>query len=184
MIVTGYQTLEDRDNIDHVETVGPFPCSRGDAWLSNGCYLWDTNMKWAIEWGQNSFGKKGKEFIIATCGIDLSKKCFDLFGSVADKVEFMKIVEVFKQSGKLKPHHRVIVANIIRFMENKNIFPYKSIRAADYPSEQKKYYYSVNNERGEYSIMNQRVQVCVKHKKGVILPPFRVIFPDKYNDQL
>ena len=65
MIVTGYQTLEDRDNIDHVETVGPFPCSRGDAWLSNGCYLWDTNMKWAIEWGQNSFGKKGRIEMLA-----------------------------------------------------------------------------------------------------------------------
>ncbi len=184
MIVIGYQTLEDRDNIDHVEAGGPFPCNRRDAWLSYGCYLWDSNISWAKDWGEKSFINKGKEYIVGTCNIDLSKKCFDLFGSVADKEEFMRIVEVLRQSGKLKPHHRVIVANIIRFMESKNIFPYKSIRAADYPSEQRKYFYSVNNERGEYTIMNQRVQICVKNKKGVILPPFSVIFPDKYNGQL
>lgn len=182
MIVTAYQTLEDRSNIDYVEREGPFHCKRNDAWLSYGYYFWDSNMKWAIEWGENSFTKKGKEFIVATCGIDLSQKCFDLFGSVEDKLEFMRIFEVMKQSGKIKSHHRLILPNIIRFMESKNIFPYKSIRAADYPKIPMKVYFSPFTDREEYTILNQRVQICVKQKKGVTLQPFKVIFPEKYID--
>lgn len=180
--VTAYQTLEDRDNIDYVESDGPFQCKRGDAWLGHGYYFWDSNLQWAIDWGENSFKTKGKEFIVASCGIDLSKQCLDLFGSVADKLEFLRIVEVMKQSGKIKEHHRLILPNIIQFMVSNNIFPYKSIRSADYPKMQLRLYFSSNPDRGEFTILNQRVQICVKQKKEVVLQPFKVIFPEKYLD--
>lgn len=182
MIVTGYQTLQDRDNIDAVEADGPFPCRRQDAWLSFGYYFWDTNMKWAIDWGEKSYVRNGLEYIIAKCDIDLTHDCFDLFGSVADKMEFMRIVEVLNKSGKLKPHHRVTVPNIIRYMESQGIFPFKSVRAADYPDMHVRYYYSDKPDKKEFTFLNQRVQICVKKKNGVLLQPFKVVFPEKYLD--
>ena len=49
MVVEGYQTLEDKDNLDEVELDGPFPCRHKGAWLGFGSYLWDTRVDWAIE---------------------------------------------------------------------------------------------------------------------------------------
>ncbi len=34
--------------------------------------------------------------------------------------------------------------------------------------------------KGEYMIINQRVQICVIEKKEVLLRPFSVIYPEKY----
>ena len=51
MMVKAFQTLEDMDNIDIVELNGPFPCIHKGAWLGYGCYLWDSRIEWAIDWG-------------------------------------------------------------------------------------------------------------------------------------
>ena len=36
MIIKVYQTLEDRNNIEYIETNGPFKCERPDACLGHG----------------------------------------------------------------------------------------------------------------------------------------------------
>ena len=179
MIVEAFQTLEDKDNIDEVEMGGPFPCNHRGAWLGTGCYLWDTRYEWALDWGRFAYQNRGKNFIIGRCQVDLSKECFDLFGNVGHQVEFQKIIEVMLKSGKIKNEKDKLVANIIEFMKRKDIFPYKSIRAADMHNV-KKYYFRVDsktNEPKEYMMINQRVQICVIAKKDVILLPFKVVYP-------
>lgn len=176
-VVTAYQTLEDRDNIDQIEMEGPYKCTRSNAWLGHGYYFWDTNMKWAIEWGKNSYEKITKDFVIGQCRVDLSTNCFDLLGSVADQLAFEEAINALKESGKLNPNPRLLVPNIIQFMKNAGIFNYKSIRSYDIPNPVFKVLY---RKGSEYLILNQRVQICVIKKENVLLRPFSVIYPEKY----
>jgi hypothetical protein len=185
MVVEGYQTLEDKDNIDEVELDGPFPCRHKGAWLGFGCYLWDTRFEWAIEWGEFAYEKRGKDFIIGRILVDLTSDCFDLFGNVRHQFDFQEVIKVMLDSKKIKRQEEAIVANVIEFMKNQGIFNYKSIRAADMKNV-KKYYFRVDRATGqpkEYMMINQRVQVCVIEKKGVLLRPFEVVYPDKYREQ-
>lgn len=185
MVVEGYQTLEDKDNIDEVELDGPFPCRHKGAWLGFGCYLWDTRFDWAIEWGEFAYTRKNKDFIIGRILVDLTTGCFDLFGNVNHQFDFQEVIKVMLESKKIKNQEEAIVANVIEFMKNQGIFNYKSIRAADMKNF-KKYYFRIDRETGqpkEYMMINQRVQICVIEKKGVLLRPFEVVYPDKYREQ-
>lgn len=178
MIITAYQTLEDKDNLDEIETDGPYECRRDDAWLGYGYYFWDTNMEWAIAWGENSYKRKNKEYLIGRCLLDLSKDCFDLMGNVSHQQDILQTIEVLKESGKLKENSKLILPNIISYLKLKGLFPYKSIRANDNYSKVVQMHF--NERKWEYMFINQRVQVCVIDVKEVILRPFKVIYPDKY----
>lgn len=179
-MVDAYQTLEDRDNIDHVEASGPFICERPDAWLGTGYYFWDTNMEWAIEWGINSYEKKNKAFIIAKCKVDINNNCFDLLGSVFNQYELKEVMNAFIESEKVKDNQRLILPNIIQYMKNKGIFKYKSIRAADITNKVITFHFSKDERKREFMEINQRVQICVIANKEVVLPPFTVIYPEIY----
>ena len=62
-------------------------------------------------------------------------------------------------------------------MKKQGIFGYHAIRASDYP----KGIMSVPfRQEREFTYVNPRVQVCVIVKKEVVLPPFRVVYPEKY----
>lgn len=178
MIITAYQTLEDKDNLDEIETDGPYECRRDDAWLGFGYYFWDTNMDWAKAWGEGSYNKRGKEYVVGRCQLDLSKDCFDLMGNVNHQQDILQTIEVLKQSGKIKEDNKLILPNIIAYLKLKGLFPYKSIRA--YDNYNKVVKMNFNEKRHEYTFINQRVQVCVIHLEEVILRPFKVIYPDKY----
>ncbi len=174
MEVTGYQTLEYRDNNDEIETEGPFECTRPEAWLGRGYYFWDSNIEWAISWGENAYVKNGKDFVIGSCIIDLDQDCFDLFGNVECQQELVKIIDEFKESGLINENHKLTLPNIIEYLKQQGIFPYKSIRAGDNYSPVKVLF---PGNRGEYIVVNQRVQICIIQKKGVILTTFKVIYP-------
>lgn len=178
MKVVAYQTLEDRDNIDQIESEGPFICKRKGAWLGTGYYLWDTNFEWAIEWGQKAYTNYRKDFVIAECKIDLSNECFDLVGSVQNQLDFIEAIETMIQSNKIKNKDETIVPNIIQFLKDLKIFPYKSIRASDMRKTGDEIYYTT--DRKEFMVLKQRVQICVIVKKYVVLFPFQVVYPEKY----
>lgn len=184
MVVEVFQTLEDKDNIDEVELDGPFFCHKKGAWLGFGCYLWDTRMEWAIDWGNFAYTKYNMDFIIGRTWVDISRDCFDLFGNVKHQSDFQEIIKVMIESKKIKHDEEFIVANVIEFMKKMNLFAFKSIRAADMRNV-KKYYFRVDKITGttrEYMVINQRVQICVINKKDVISHPFRVIYPEKYKE--
>lgn len=177
MIITAYQTLEDRDNIDQIEMEGPFICNRADAWLGTGHYFWDSNMTWAISWGENSYKRNGKEYVIGRCRLDLTT-CFDLVGNVEHQTALYEIIEVLKSSGKMKNPDEMLMPNLIQYLKRKGVFLYKSIRCCD--NHDKAVQIHFNARRKEYMIINQRVQVCVIDKKEVILRPFSIVYPEKY----
>lgn len=182
MNVEAFQTLEDRDNIDLVEMEGPFSCNHKNAWLGRGCYLWDTRLDWALDWGDFAYISKGKNFIIGKCWIDLNNDCFDLKGSVQHQFDFQEIVKTMIESKKIKREEEAIVPNVIEFMKMKGLFNFKSIRAFDM-NNTKKFYFRFDRNSGkpkEFMTINQRVQICVLEKKGVILRPFKVVYPEKY----
>jgi len=131
MIVEAYQTLEDKDNIDEIELDGPIICTHSNAWLGTGYYLWDTNFNWAITWGEVAHKRKGLDYVIAKCQIDLSNGCFDLFGSVNHQQDVIEVIKVMRESDKIKKGEEEIIPNLIMFLKSKGMFPYKSIRAAD-----------------------------------------------------
>ncbi len=178
MIVTGYQTLEDKDNIDEIELDGPFQCTHKGAWLGTGCYFWDTNFDWALDWGDIAYQKRNKEFVVGKCNIDLSKDCFDLFGVVQHQIDLKECIEVMIESGKIRSAKEATISNLIQFMKNQKIFNYKSIRAAD--MHRNVFRLKFRGDRAEHMIINQRVQICVIDKKDVLLHPFKVIYPEKY----
>jgi len=178
MIVEAYQTLEDTDDIDHIETEGPFECTRSGAWLGIGYYFWDTNIDWAIAWGENAYGVYGKEYVIGRCKINLAIDCFDLVGSVKHQNDLLEVIEVMIKSKKIKNSNEAIIPNVLSFMKSNNIFPFKSIRAADMHNNIVKLQYK--KDKKEYMVVNQRVQICVIEKKDVLLRPFSVIYPEKY----
>jgi hypothetical protein len=81
-----------------------------------------------------------KEFVVGRCRINLSKDCFDLFGSVKHQVDFQEIIKTFIECKKIKNKHEALVPNVIMFMKKQGLFPYKVIRAADM-RDTKKYYF-------------------------------------------
>ncbi|NIJ52335.1 hypothetical protein [Dyadobacter arcticus] len=176
MIVTAYQTLEDKDNLDEIETEGPFKCTRSDAWLGYGFYFWDTNMKWAIAWGENSYTRRGKGYVVGRCEVDLSNRCFDLHGNVAHQLELKEIIEVLKRSGKFRTGNRLILSSILEFLKNEGLFEYKSIRIGDNNDPLKIHF---TERRGEFMVINQRVHICVIERKDVILHPFSIVYPER-----
>lgn len=184
MIVEALQTLEDRDNIDQIEKEGPFKCIRSDAWLGQGYYFWDTNMDWAIQWGKNSYEKSNKEYVIGRCRVNLDAKCYDLFGNVAHLIDLKQIIKAIVDTGYLSKD-RITVPKLIEYLKSKGLFNYNSIRAGDFPKKPHQLPFNfklVGNKFviKEYMVINQRVQICVIVKNDVILPPFSVIYPEKY----
>lgn len=176
MIITAYQTLEDRDNIDVIEMDGPFKCIRPDAWLGHGYYFWDTNMDWAIGWGVTSFNKKGMEFVIARCNLDLTN-CFDLFGNVQHQNSLIDCIKVFKVSEHGKGVQNPTIPKLIEFLKRKGLFSHNSIRSFDNPKPVRLFY---SSKKENVLFLNQRVQVCVIDRRSVLLRPFTVVYPEKY----
>ncbi len=125
MIVEAYQTLEDKDNIDHIEMEGPFECKRSGAWLGIGYYFWDTNMDWAIAWGVNSYNVYKKDFVVAKCLLDLTDNCFDLVGNVKHQMELMQSMDVMLKSNKIKKDDEKILPYILLFMKRMGLFNFK-----------------------------------------------------------
>lgn len=176
MIVTGYQTLEDKDNIDVIELEGPFECTHRGSWLGTGAYLWDTNIKWAHEWGNIGYQKREKNYVIAQTQLNLEHECFDLLGSVSCQQDLIECIDVMIASGKIKDAKQAVIPNLIHFMKEIGIFTYSSIRAADIHKGIMRLKF--RGDRKEYSIIGQRVQICVIKRKDVILQPLKVVFPE------
>ena len=176
-VVTAYQTLEDRDNIDQIEMEGPFECVRGNAWLGHGYYFWDTNMEWALAWGRNSYNRRGRNFVICACSLNLSSNCFDLFGNVVDQMSFTNIVKSIRESGLLKGTGDLSVPNVIQFMKQNGLFTYNSIRSSDLPKNTLTVPYG---SESEHLAVNPRVQICVINLETVLLQPFSAVYPEKY----
>ena len=178
MRVTGYQTLEDLDNIDEVETNGPYKCTRGDAWLGHGYYFWDTDIYWAHDWGRNSYEKREKGYIICQAEIDLNEEVFDLTGNVGHQLELSEALKILRNDPKMKGKPNPTIPSLIEFLKQNTNFPYSAIRAHDNPPG-KVLEVDFTNKRKEYIVIQSRVQICLINKRNLNLP-FEVHYPKKY----
>jgi len=125
MVVEAFQTVEDRDNPDEVEAIGPFICRRANAWLGEGYYFWDTNIDWAHEWGQRGYLNN---YIICQAQVTIDENCFDLVGNLRHQRELLEIIKVFKESGLLTGKGNIYLGQLIQLMKNQGIFGYTCIR--------------------------------------------------------
>jgi hypothetical protein len=174
-MLTGYHTVEDRGNPDVIEVDGPFKCTRKNAWLGPGYYFWDSKIEWAHKWGKDAYKEKG--YVICSAQIEnKTEVMFDLFGNVQHQDEFIQVFEAL--SAKLNTGEKPpLVAEIIHFLVNQNLFPYKSVRAHDEWNQAK--VISFYQERAKMRI-GQRVQICLFEKNSVTLQDFLIVHPSHY----
>lgn len=174
MRITAYQTLEDRENPDEIESNGPYKCRSSNAWLGIGYYFWDSNVQWAHEWGEKSYSN---DYIICEAGIVVDESCFDLVGNISHQIELIEIIGEFKRSGYLSDKGTVYLGQLIQLMKNHGVFEYNSIRAND----NKKAFnlmFTKNNREG--TTLLRRTQICLVDKTNLILRTFRIIYPEHY----
>ena len=180
-MLTGYHTIEDRGNPDEIASEGPFLCTRKDAWLGHGYYFWDTNIKWAHDWGKNAYRRKG--YVICKASLNNDENCmWDIYGSVAHNLEFLAAFETILDSGKYRSKEEILVSDVITFLKHKGLFNYAAVRVADVYPQSQKILLKHPDKRGSMAYMRvgQRVQICLFEKSTLLLQDFKIIFPEKY----
>lgn len=181
-MITGYHTVEDRDNPDYIELEGPFRCERADAWLGHGYYFWDTYEPWAHEWGKNAYRRKGYVVCQAMLNPDVM---YDLFGNVAHQMEFEEAIKLLEADESFQGE-RPLAAEVILFMKDRGFLLYKSIRAADNPPDRvvevdfRPPKNTVQPHNRPHMRIGQRVQICLLEKSELTLQGFSIVFPEKY----
>lgn len=175
MTTAGYHTLEDRDNVDEIETDGPQKCKRKDAWLGDGYYFWDTEIEWAHDWG-----KQYSEYMIFEGTIEINEVTFDLVGNVSHKIFFRKIYEELKDKGYFAKGMKVNVPNLLEYLKKHTKFleKYNSIRS-EHPTKSE-LTITYGGKLNEYLSLGDTVQICLITKKNLISQSFKVVYPQKY----
>lgn len=180
-----YQTLEFRNNNDHIKAEGPFPCMRKDAWLGVGYYFWDTFIDNAHWWGKTAYRKK---YVIceAICCFD-SEKCLDLY-----EPEYMLLFN--EAAGLLHKYlgcdkDEITVSRVLDFMKN-NLpqFNYEAIRINGqrdpsildlnkYSSLRcSKYIFPFNPSKPEYFNSKPLIQICLLRRNALNLTDFQIVY--------
>lgn len=90
-----FQTLEERNNPDEVESQGPFLCTN-NPWLGKGYYFWDTFLDLAHWWGKQVHN--GNYIICQTSVEDNSEDILDLVGNTQHLIEFKEYADILKQT--------------------------------------------------------------------------------------
>lgn len=180
-MLTGYHTVEDRNNREVILFQGPFRCEREDAWLGHGYYFWDTNLFWAHEWGQNAYRKQG--YVICSGVIDNSTDVlWDLYGNVEHNLEFIAAMDTILESGLYKSEEEILASDIIDYLRMKGVFRYSGVRVADTYNRTKQIALKHPDGRGRraYMMIGERVQICLFEKSELLLRDFIIVFPEKY----
>jgi hypothetical protein len=173
MLVLGYHTLENRDNVDVIEPSGPIRCTTKAAWLGHGFYFWDSDINWAHKFGRSRYYE---DYMIFEAEIVVNQDTYDLFGNVAHIMEFREACQILKESGHVKNWDEIHVAHVLEYLKKLKRFHYNSIRAADNPDNQNIIYFG--GKRNEFMYLNARVQICLVNKTNLSLSSFRVVYPE------
>lgn len=167
-----YQTIEDRDNPDYIESHGPFPCKRKDAWLGWGAYFWEDDFLQAKMWGEQY--KNG--FVICESEYDADNKNYlDL--TTRQHYEIMKKCQAMLET-KTKGD-KVSLSQIIDFLKNAKKFPYKAIRFVFRKVDTNPIMVS---ERYQAVLLPpaESTQVCVISDGFLLDDKYKIIYPPHY----
>jgi hypothetical protein len=187
-MLTGYHTVQDRENPDFIETEGPFLCARENAWLGEGYYFWDSDIDWAHEWGLFNKNRWKKGYVICEGTINNDPLLlWDIFGNVLHKKELEYAQKLIAESGYHENPEQILVHEIIGYLKKKGTFAYKGIRAAHLPKKTTKIIPFVKatekKPKPEHMTVGERVQICVIEKTELLLRDFKIIYPEKYTLQ-
>ena len=179
-----FQTLEDRNNPKEIETLGPFECSRKNAWLGRGYYFWDSFIENAHWWGDK--GYKGKYVICeAKCEFG-DDRCFDLVGQTNHMAAFAEAKKLLEESVLL--NEDTTVARVIEFLRSQlRTFDFEAIRAYPIESKSAKSNYAETTIfiRGNLAYLDTKpaIQICFMRKDSLNLKHFRIVYPEKYANE-
>ena len=185
MKITAYQTLEDRNNPQHVEDYGPFPCSRKNAWLGFGYYFWDTFIDLAHWWGSKC-PEYNNAYIVCQAKLFKDETLWDLQGDGSHLMEFEGICLEIIDSG-ISASNRLLVPQVIEYFKRKGKFNYKAIRALGVRSINAWEpivieVLNVSFSRGSVAYLEMRpaVQICLLEKSALSLQGFQIVYPPEY----
>ncbi|MCC6279564.1 MAG: hypothetical protein IT262_03125 [Saprospiraceae bacterium] len=179
-MLTGYHTVEDRNNPDVILLEGPFRCEREDAWLGHGYYFWDTRIELAHFWGELNFNRRGHVICRGIINDDPGI-LWDLDGRIAHQEEFIAAIDMMIDAGIISRDEDATVNEIITFLKKRDILTYKAIRAADEDNDT--YFIRFKPRKAPKQAkmrLRQRVQICLIEKNNLTLQEFLIIFPEKY----
>ena len=174
-----FQTLEDRDNPDEIESKGPFKCTK-NPWLGEGYYFWDTFIDLAHWWGKQGYNCN---YIICQSSCDYDPEMiFDLAGNTEQITDFKQYVEILKNTYK---NEFISVSFVIEHMKKHSSFQYKAIRANPIHSTgQDTYLKSQRLKFTQKSISYLELippfQICIIDKKYIGKDNYKIIYPETY----
>ncbi len=176
-----HQTLEDRDNADHVEEQGPFAVDDiKHSYLGSGYYFWDDHIELAEWWGECRINGN---YIICEGDLKVPKEqFFDLVGCRKDQIYFLEVIKKLNL-GKLKIGAIIeLLKDLERRPNKKGIFPFKVIRAVDIYTRSKynQEIMKFAEKRNGLANLSPMMIICLIKKNKVLLPTYRIIYPDKY----
>ncbi len=176
-----YQTLEDRDNYDHVEEYGPFKCNHKNAWLGSGYYFWDSFIENAHWWGKE--GAKYKNgYLICESSFELNEEeCFNLLDNPDHIRTFNHIKELMKENNLYIEGETTVARIIHQIKEIIQVFHYEAIRVYGVNSVSFGSTFShrtnFTSNRIQYLDTMPAIQICFYNKNGLNRKGFKIIYP-------
>lgn len=181
-----YQTVEDRDNPKCIQTKAPFLCSRGDAWIGEGYYFWDTFLSNAHWWGETVYQKNN--YVIVKFEAERSEKILDLHGNPEQILDFKEITDELKRQSLLDENSTVSM--VIEFLKKHTKFlnQYEAIRVHGTYSKGykkiKKMFFSKLNIKKQFLDLSPAIQICLFKKTSLNLSKGKIIHPIVYLDEV
>jgi hypothetical protein len=187
VVKTVYQTLEDRDNPDHVCNHGPFSCNRNNAWLGNGYYFWDSFIANAHWWGVEGARFPNGYYICKALYDFDEEKCFNLIDNPLHFQLFNDTKKLMMEKG-LYVSNQTTVARIIHHIKDiLKLFNYEAIRVYGINSKSFNSPYTNRtifdkNHNTKYLDSLPAIQICFYSKKSLNLRDYTIIYPPEYSD--
>lgn len=178
-----YQTVEDRDNPEHIELNAPFICDRTDAWLGEGYYFWDTLIDNAHWWGKTVYKQKGHVVLKFICD-SINERCFDLHGNLEHLKYFNEIADFLKKEELVNKH--TTVEWMIEYLKQKADLDkrYDGIRVYGHYSRSGhktvKMFFKKDPRSIQYLELTPPVQLCLFRKDSFNLQPGVIVYPSHY----
>ncbi len=175
MIIVGHHTCSQEGSIEDIERNGPFLSihleddPQQHKFLGTGYYFWDNNVGMAHSHGQNNYRRK---YHIFEGELDIPEDdILDLAGNRIDMIHFQDTMD--RISAK-EPEREWSLAHYIEFLKERDMFPYRAIRAVDTGISPKKIIKFVTSRRN-YINLDPVFIICLLDCKPDMMTSFKHI---------
>ncbi len=181
-----YQTLEDRnDDLDRLESNGPYPCDWENSWLGDGFYFWDSFIDNAHWWGKE-IRKYPNGYIICEAICDYNDiTCCDLVGNTEHLLMFYNTYKLLESKGIAD--ETTTVKRLIHYLKDDiKVFNFEAIRVHGIRSKNYNSSFGLTlnfeNKKPSYLDFIPAIQICLYSKKSLNLRNYKIVYPDNYID--